>query len=68
MLCRTTGRPEFFGSLSMWFGVTRVVAGRPVIRVLPHISQIVECAEGNHHDHDRGAEKHEGEQHVSLAT
>jgi hypothetical protein len=52
----------------MWLGVMRVVTGRPVIRVLPRIPQIAECAEGNHHDHHRGAEKHEGEQHVSLAT
>jgi hypothetical protein len=52
----------------MRLGVMRVVAGRPVIRVVPHVSQIAECAEGYQHDHYRGAEKHEGEQHVSLAT
>jgi hypothetical protein len=52
----------------MWLGVMRVVAGRPVIRVVPHISQIVECAKGDQHDHYRGTEKHEGGQHVSLAT
>jgi hypothetical protein len=52
----------------MWLGVMGVVAGRPVIGVVPHISQVVECAEGNQYDHYRGAEKHEGEQHVSLAT
>jgi hypothetical protein len=52
----------------MRLGVMGVVTGRPVIRMVPHISQIVECAEGNQHDHYCGAEKHEGEQHVSLAT
>ena len=67
MLCRTAGR-EDSSFLSMRLGVMRVVAGRPVIRVVPHVSQIAECAEGYQHDHYRGAEKHEGEQHVSLAT
>ena len=59
---------EALPRLPMGFSVIRVFVGRPVMRVNPDISQVVECTEHNHDDGHSGAQKHEGEQHVSLAT
>ena len=43
----------------------RTLLRRPVVRMRPHVPQVVECAEGNQNQRDRGTEEHEREQHLS---